>query len=147
MSIKVSHTVIGFDFGTQKIGVASGQSLTGGGAPLAALLCPHQQIPWPTIEALLKEWAPDTLVVGLPLNMDDSESGLSSRARRFARQLSGRFNIPAVMTDERLSTREARELLDQQTGGKAKRGPDPRVDSIAAALIVETYFREGGTTP
>lgn len=139
--------MIGFDFGTQKIGVASGQSLTGNGSPLPALLCPHQQIPWPAIEALLTEWQPDTLVVGLPLNMDDTESELSRRARRFARQLGGRFNIPAVMTDERLSTREAREQLEQQTGGKAKRGPDLRVDSIAAALIIETYFREGGTTP
>lgn len=147
MSINPSGTVIGFDFGTQKIGVASGQSLTGSGSPLPALLCPHQQIPWPAIEALLTEWSPDTLVVGLPLNMDDTESELSRRARRFARQLGGRFNIPAVMTDERLSTREAREQLEQQTGGKAKRGPDPRVDSIAAALIIETYFREGGTAP
>lgn len=139
--------MVGFDFGTQKIGVACGQSLTGSGSPLTALLCPHQQIPWPAIEALLKEWAPDTLVVGLPLNMDDSESELSRRARRFARQLGGRFNIPAVMTDERLSTREAREQLSQQTTGKAKRGPDLRVDSLAAALIVETYFREGGAPP
>lgn len=142
----MSSTVIGFDFGTKKIGVASGQSLTGSGSPLAPLLCPHQQIPWDAIGALLKEWTPDRLIVGLPLNMDGSESELSRRARRFARQLSGRFTIPAVMVDERLSTREAREQLEQHTG-KTQRGPDARIDSLAAALIIESFFSDGGQTP
>lgn len=137
------NTVLGFDFGTQKIGAASGQSLTGSGSPLPALRCPQQQIPWQTIEALIQEWQPQTLIVGLPLHMDGSESELSAQARRFGRRLNGRYGVPVMMVDERLTTREAREQL----GGKAKHGPDPRVDSLAAALIIESFFSEGGTPP
>lgn len=139
----MSSTVLGFDFGHKKIGVASGQSLTGTGTPLQALVSRQQQPDWGAIEALIMEWSPDAVIVGLPLNMDDSESELSTRARRFGRQLSGRFNVPVWMVDERLSTREAREQL----GGRAKKGPDPRVDSLAAALIIETYFSDGGIAP
>lgn len=136
-------TVLGFDFGTRKIGLATGQSLTGGASPLNALPCPRQSPDWAAIEALIREWQPDALVVGLPLNMDDSESELSQRARRFARRLEGRFGKPAWLVDERLSTREARERLGDDYRG----GADPRVDSMAAALIIETFFRQGGTRP
>lgn len=115
----------------------------GSGSPLPALLSRQEKPDWGSIEALIMEWSPDALIVGLPLNMDGTESELSARARRFARQLNGRFNLPVWMVDERLSTREARAQL----GDKAKRGPDPRVDSIAAALIIETYFTDGGLTP
>ena len=139
----MSSTVLGFDFGHKKIGVASGQSLTGTASPLPALISRQQQPDWGGIEALIMEWQPDALIVGLPLNMDDSESELSARARRFGRQLNGRFGVTVWMVDERLSTREARE----QMGSRAKKGPDPRVDSLAAALIIETWFSEGGVAP
>lgn len=139
----MSTSVLGFDFGTQKIGVASGQSLTGTGSPLPALRCRDQAPDWAAIEALIREWQPDALVVGLPLNMDDSESPLSQQARRFARRLNGRFGKPVWMVDERLSTRDARERMGDQYRG----GADPRVDSLAAALIIETYFSEGGVAP
>lgn len=134
------ETVIGFDFGTRKIGVAAGQALTGSATPLEAVRQNDSKPDWEHIAGLLGEWRPDTLVVGLPLNMDGSESELSRRARRFARQLEGRFQLPVFVVDERLSTREARERL----GGKARRGPDPRVDSVAAVLIIESFFNEGG---
>lgn len=136
-------TVLAFDFGTRKIGVASGQSITATGTPLAALLCRQQAPDFDGIAALLKEWQPDALVVGLPLNMDGSESELSERARRFARQLEGRFNKPVFLVDERLSTREARERMGDQYRG----GPDDRVDSMAAVLMIESYFQEGGERP
>ena len=139
----LSSSVLGFDFGHKKIGVATGQSLTGNGSPLPALPSRQEKPDWGSIEALIKEWSPDALVVGLPLNMDDTESELSARARRFARQLNGRFHLPVWMVDERLSIREARAQL----GDNAKRGPDSRVDSIAATLIIETYFTDGGLTP
>ena len=135
--------VLGFDFGTRKIGVASGQSLTGNAAPLAALRCRNQAPDFDAIGKLLDEWQPDALVVGLPLNMDGSESDSSSRARRFARQLEGRFNKTAWLVDERLSTREARDRLGDQYRG----GADERVDSMAAVLLVESFFREGGQRP
>lgn len=137
------RSVLAFDFGTRKIGIASGQSVTGSGSPLPAIPCRQQQPDWAAIEAVIREWRPDTLVVGLPLNMDDSESELSTRARRFARQLNGRFNLPVFMVDERLSTREARDRLGDDYRG----GPDARVDSLAAVLMIESFFSSGGTTP
>jgi putative holliday junction resolvase len=136
-------TILGFDYGSKKIGVACGQSLTGTANPLTALVS-HGGVPdWGVIEKLIAEWQPSAFVVGLPLNMDDSESESSERARRFARQLHGRFAKPVWMVDERLSTREAR----QQLGNRQKRGPDPRVDSLAAVMMIESYFRDGGTPP
>lgn len=137
------QSLLAFDYGTRKIGVASGQSLTGSGSALPAIPCRQQQPDWDAIEAAIKEWSPDTLVVGLPLNMDDSESDLSTRARRFARQLHGRFNLPVFMVDERLSTREARDRM----GSDYKGGADPRVDSLAAVLMIESFFSSGGTAP
>ena len=139
----MSETALAFDFGTRKIGVASGQTITATGTPLPALACRQQKPDFEAIAALLSEWQPDHLVVGLPLNMDGSESESSDRARRFARQLHGRFGISTWMVDERLSTREAR----QQMGASYKGGPDERVDSMAAVLIIESWFREGGQRP
>lgn len=137
------RSVLAFDFGTRKIGIASGQSVTGSGSALPAIPCRQEKPDWAAIEAVIREWRPDTLVVGLPLNMDDSESELSTRARRFARQLNGRFNLPVFMVDERLSTREARDRLGDDYRG----GPDARVDSLAAVLMIESFFSSGGTTP
>jgi len=136
------ETVLGFDYGTRKIGVACGQSLTGTANPLAALNSRDGAPNWAAIEQLINEWQPDSIVVGLPLNMDDSESESSQRARRFARQLHGRFRKTVWMVDERLSTREARDQLGSRT-----RGPDPRVDSLAAVLMIESYFNDGGVQP
>ena len=131
-------TLIAFDHGTQKIGVTSGNAITGTATPLPALPCRDGQTEWDQMTALLEEWRPESLVVGLPLNMDGSESESSQRARKFARRLHGRFGIRVWMIDERLSTREARE----RTG---TRRADPRVDSMAAAVIAEGYL--GGATP
>ena len=136
-------TVLAFDYGTRKIGVASGQSVTGSGSPLAAIACRQQAPDFDQIARLLEEWRPDALVVGLPLNMDGSESETSQRARRFARQLEGRFGRPVYLVDERLSTREARDRMGDQYRG----GPDERVDSLAAVLMIESYFQEGGERP
>lgn len=136
------ETMLGFDFGSKKIGVACGQSLTGTANPLPAIANRDGVPDWPVIEKLVQEWQPSGFVIGLPLNMDDSESETSGKARRFARQLHGRFGKPAWLVDERLSTREARDQL----GSRKKRGPDPRVDSLAAVLMIESYFRDGGIT-
>jgi putative Holliday junction resolvase len=125
--------ILAFDYGTKKLGVASGNSLIGTASPLAPLPCPGGQPDWSRIAALLDEWRPDCVVVGLPLNMDGSESPSSARARQFARRLHGRFGARVWMIDERLSTREARE----RTG---TRGPDPKVDSMAAVVIAEGYL-------
>ncbi|EKF72935.1 endonuclease, Holliday junction resolvase [Alcanivorax hongdengensis A-11-3] len=130
--------LLAFDYGTKKIGVASGNALLGSASPLPALPCKNVQPDWDKVTALIEEWQPEVLVVGLPLNMDGSESELCQRARKFARRLQGRFGKPVWMVDERLSTREARE----RTG---IHHADPKVDSMAAVVIAEGYL--GGSEP
>lgn len=125
--------LLAFDYGSKKIGVASGNGVIDTASPLPALSCRDGQPDWDRVEALLREWRPALVVVGLPLNMDGTESPSSVRARKFARRLHGRFGLPVVMVDERLSTREARA----RTG---RRGPDPKVDSMAAVVIAEGYL-------
>ena len=129
--------ILAFDYGTHKIGVASGNSLLGTATPLKALPCKNTQPNWDDIAALLKEWEPEGLVVGLPLNMDGSESESTARAKKFANRLKGRFGMKVWLVDERLSTREARE----RTG---IRQADSRVDSMAAVIIAEGFLSEGG---
>lgn len=132
-------TVLAFDFGTQKIGVASGQSLTASGTAQPALPCRDGIPDWHQMAALMATWQPAVLVVGLPLNMDGSDSELARRARKFANRLKGRYGRPVALVDERLSTREAR----QRMGDAYRGGPDPRVDSLAAVILIESYFNDG----
>ena len=131
--------LLGFDYGTKQIGVAVGQAITGQARELCVLKAQNGVPDWQKVEALIKEWQPDAIVVGLPLNMDGSESEFCTRARRFARRLHARSGKPVTMVDERLSTAEA----------KAEAGP-PRdyrrhsVDGRAAALILGTWLSDPG---
>lgn len=132
-------SVLAFDFGTQYIGVATGQSITQTASPLAALKAKDGQPNWEQVAELLKQWQPQLLLVGLPLNMDGSASELSRRARRFAGRLQGRFGLTVQLIDERLTTREAREQLGHHYRGEK----DSKVDSVAATLLIESYFNDG----
>jgi putative Holliday junction resolvase len=129
--------VLAFDYGTRHIGVAVGQNITGTAAPLAALAARDGVPRWEQIEALINEWQPQRLVVGLPLNMDDSESELAARARKFANRLHGRFGLPVALWDERLSSFEARGAFLER-GRRDFR--ESGVDSLSAALILESWF-------
>jgi len=132
--------VLGFDYGTQKIGVAVGQVITGGARELCVIKASDGVPNWQTIEQLLSEWRPDALIVGLPLNMDGSPSELSGRAEKFARRLHGRFNLPVHLHDERLSSFAARgERLGQSPSRKSR---DKPIDALAAALIVEGFLEQ-----
>lgn len=135
----MSHmTLLAFDFGTKSIGVAIGQQLTGTARPLAALKAQDGTPDWNKIEALLKEWEPDRVVVGLPLNMDGTEQPLTARARRFANRIHGRFGVQVDLHDERLSTVEARAELFERGGFRAlSKGS---VDSLSAVIILESWF-------
>ncbi len=128
-----------FDYGTRQIGVAVGQTLTGSAEPLVNLRARDGIPDWDQIGKLIKEWKPDILIVGLPLNMDGSDSEMSARASKFARRLEGRFQLPAQCIDERLSTFEAKQQLRDQrrTPGSYRDNP---VDSLAAALLLETWL-------
>ncbi|CCG86041.1 Holliday junction resolvase RuvX [Erwinia piriflorinigrans] len=133
-----SQTFLSFDFGTKSIGVAIGQQLTGTARPLNALKANDGIPDWNRIEALLKEWQPERVVVGLPLNMDGSEQPLTTRARKFANRLHGRFGVQVDLHDERLSTVEARAELFERGGFRAlSKG---NVDSLSAVIILESWF-------
>lgn len=133
------HLIMAFDFGTQKMGMAVGQSLIESANPLP-LFPMKDGIPvWDDLLKIVKQYQPTLFLVGLPLNMDDSESELSARARKFARRLRHQTNIETLMVDERLTTREARDELDHyQAQGRAKK---LSADSIAAALFIESWYR------
>lgn len=134
-----AECVVAFDYGTRFIGVAVGQSVTRTASPLAAIPAKDGTPDWNRIEALLKEWQPQRLVVGLPLNMDGTPSDMSQRAEKFARRLHGRFGLPVEMCDERLSSFEARgEMLAQDRGNRDFR--ERGVDSLSARLILEDWF-------
>jgi putative Holliday junction resolvase len=130
--------VLGFDFGTKRIGVASAQAITGTASPLPPVPARDGIPDWAKLDALLAEWTPEALIVGLPLNMDDSESELSHLARKFARRLVARYRLPVFLCDERLSSHSARGLLmDVQ---ERRRGSLPSLDSTAAVLIAESWL-------
>ena len=131
------EVLLGFDYGTHKIGVAVGQPLTGTASPLETLGLVRQKPDWERIARLLKEWNPQALIVGHPFEMTGREADNAAGAKRFARQLHGRFHLPVHMADERLTSREAWARLGTEAG------KDPtKVDSYAAKLILETWFNE-----
>lgn len=120
--------VLAFDFGLRHIGVGVGQSVTQTASPLTTLRATDGRPHWADITRLIDEWRPTALLVGLPVNMDDSESEMSLRARDFGDELARRYTPPVEMVDERLSTRAAQEI-------------DPsRGHEIAAVLIAETWL-------
>ncbi len=127
--------LLGFDYGLKQIGVASGQTLTSSATGLTILKAVDGIPNWSQVEKLLTEWDPDLVVVGLPLNMDDSESELSGRARKFARRLQGRFAVEVEMVDERLTSREAKSM------GREQGNQDlTKIDHVAAALILQSWL-------
>lgn len=131
-------TALGFDFGTRRIGLAFGQRLTGTASPVDPITARDGIPDWNQLEQLLNLWQPDCLVVGIPFNMDGSVSEMARRSRKFANRLHERFNIPCFIIDERLSTREAKQI-HHQAGGSQHYRKDP-VDSIAARLILEDWL-------
>ncbi len=139
---KPIHTVLAFDFGLRQIGVAVGNCLLQTTQPLAIVRARNGQPDWQVLEQLVAEWQPDLIVVGDPINMDDSVGESAQRARKFGRRLHGRFGTPISMTDERLSSFEAKQTQrDLGHRGDYKKNP---VDSIAAELILQTWLRESG---
>ncbi len=131
--------MLGFDYGLARIGVATGQTLTGTASPLVALKA-NDGIPvWDDVERLLNEWKPDALVVGLPLHADGTESEMAIRAKKFGQRLHGRYGLPVHYIDEFESTREARDL----TGYRGKAGDQGgTLDTAAACVILERFLGE-----
>jgi putative Holliday junction resolvase len=128
MHSKAPATVLGFDFGIKRIGVAMGNTMIGQASPLAVVSAIDNATRFARIRALIDQWTPSQLVVGLPLHPDGAEHEMTARCRRFANQLHGRFGIPVELVDERYSS----AVLS------AKRGEV--IDDRAAAIILQQYF-------
>lgn len=126
-------TVLGFDYGLRYIGVAVGQTITGTATPVGTVERRGTHPDWDALGQLIATWQPHAFVVGDPLNMDGTEQTMTRAARRFARQLEGRFHLTTHLSDERLSTFEARERL----GERKYTGRD---HPIAAQVILETWL-------
>ncbi len=133
--------LLGFDFGTRRIGVAVGNAVTGSARALAAL--PHANGPnWAAIARLVAEWRPTALVVGLPLTAAGDSQAMTASARAFIAELGRRFNQPVHAADERFSTIEAVERLRhaRATGNRRKRLTKGDTDAMAAQIILEDWL-------
>ena len=134
------RSVLAFDFGLAQIGVAVGNTLLRSTQPLAILRAREGIPDWQALEQLVRDWQPDLLLVGDPLNMDGSDSELCERARKFARRLHGRLGLPVTMVDERLTSFEAKQVSREQGHrGDYKRRP---IDSQAAELVLQSWLND-----
>ncbi|MDC0611117.1 Holliday junction resolvase RuvX [Vibrio sp.] len=135
----MSRTIMAFDFGTKSIGSAIGQEITGTASPLKAFKATDGIPNWDDIEKQIKEWQPNLIVVGLPMDLHGkSLETITPKAKKFANRLHGRFGIEVELHDERLSTTEARAELFTHGGFKAlKKG---NIDCQSAVVILESWF-------
>ena len=132
-----SGTLIGFDFGERRIGVAVGETGTGIANPLRAIDAAANDERFREIEKLVNEWRPAGFVVGRPRHADDSEHAVAKLAEKFALRLAARYHVPVVMVDETLSSASAEESLRGSRAGAKKKGD---VDAVAAAIILQSYL-------
>jgi putative Holliday junction resolvase len=135
-------TVLAFDFGTRRIGVAVGNTLTRVAQPLTTIDLHRDDERFAAISTLLKEWQPDVLVVGIPVHADGAAHATTARAQQFAQELAGRFHLPVEAADERWTTQLAQTALDEAgTGGR--KGREVR-DQVAAQMILQGWLDERG---
>lgn len=131
-------TALGFDFGERRLGIAVGEHLLGIAHPLATIDNESNEVRFEAIAQLIAEWHPSVLVVGLPMSLDGEPHELTRLCQKFARRLDGRFGLPVVMVDERLTSSEASQSLQQ--GGISGRKQKPLLDQVAAQHILQSYF-------
>jgi putative Holliday junction resolvase len=138
------RVVMSFDFGHRRIGVACGDTVSRTAAPLDAVPAGSGGPRWPSIDALLREWQPALIVVGLPYNVDGSDSSMTQAAREFAAELERRCGLQVVLVDERYSSREAEARLKsaRESGLRRRRVAKADVDAAAACVILERWFTE-----
>lgn len=134
--MSTANTFLGFDYGRKRIGIAVGQDITCSANPVTTLNAKNGKPDWASINQLIKEWEPQALVVGLPLNLDGSEHTITKAAQRFGNQLHGRYNLPVHMVDERLTSVEAKHWVSRQGASFQK----DDIDKYAAKLILEAWL-------
>ncbi len=133
-------TLLAFDFGEKRIGVAIGNTLLRNAKPLTTIDDERTDVRFARIAALLSEWQPSALIVGLPCNDDGTPHELTARCRRFANRLKGRFNLPTILVDERYTSLSASAQLDEE--GIHGRKQKTLIDQYAAQQILQAYFDE-----
>lgn len=143
--IRADGTVLGFDVGARRIGVAIGSAFGHGARALAVIDVHGGQIDWASVDRLHKEWRPDGLVVGDPMTLDGGDQPIRARARTFAAELKTRYGLPVVMVDERASSIEAAQRFAvDRAQGRRRRRDAVALDAVAAAVIVERWFAAPG---
>jgi len=143
-SRRATGTVLAFDFGEKFTGVAVGESSVGVAHPLGLIAAEGNAARMEKAVALVAEWKPGFLVVGLPLSMDGTEHELTRRCRRFAHQLEARFRLPVRLVDERLSSAAAEEAL--RAVGKGGRKHKLHAHQVSAQIILQSYFDDPGSS-
>lgn len=140
-----SGSLLAVDFGLRRIGLAIGTPLTGTATPLTTVSASQGEPEWQMLDAAVNEWSPELLVLGLPYNSDGSESEMTGRVRKFAETLRERYNLQVKLMDERYTSAEAETILKQQrrSGVRNKRIKKEDIDSMAAAIIAESWMRAG----
>ena len=141
---RAARLVLAFDFGLRRIGVACGDTLSRSAKPLEAVPAGPAGPQWPRIEALVREWQPGLAVVGLPYNVDGSESGMTAAARAFAAELGARSGLAVELVDERYSSLEAESMLRdaRESGARRRRVARADIDAAAACVILERWITE-----
>ena len=144
-AIRADGTVLGFDAGQRRIGVAVGSAFGAGARPVAVVDVHGGGPDWRQVERLVREWRPDGLVVGDPMTLDGGDQPIRRFAQGFARELAARFRLPVVMVDERNSSQEAaRRFAAERAEGRRKRRDAELLDAVAAAVIVERWLSSPG---
>jgi putative Holliday junction resolvase len=136
--------VLAFDFGLRRIGVACGDTLSRSASALQAIASRAGGPDWEAIGVLMRDWQPSMAVVGLPYNVDGSDSGMTGAARKFAAELAERFELEVVLVDERYSSLEAEARLKsaRESGLRRRRVAKTDIDAAAACVILERWFTE-----
>lgn len=144
---RAEQTILAFDFGLRRIGIAVGEALIGSARALVTIRgdCPGPD--WPAIDALLAEWSPGLLVVGRPVHADGSESPMSEAATAFAAELAARSGREVSLVDERLSSSEARDRVrrERRSGERRRRVRREEIDALAAEVILRDYMNQDRT--
>jgi putative holliday junction resolvase len=129
---------LGIDFGMRRIGIASGQKITGTATPLKTILAKHGVPNWLLLDKIIAEWNPVALVVGVPKDLEGNEQWVANAARKFIRRLRNRYKIDVYEANEQLTTKSAKEKVFAAGGYKALQKEE--LDSIAAKLILEGWL-------
>ncbi|AEG31098.1 Holliday junction resolvase RuvX [Thiomicrospira cyclica] len=139
---ELSGSILGFDYGLARIGVAVGQTISDTASPLCVLRNQDGQVDWKDISLLIQEWQPVGLVVGLPLRLNGDEQAFTQNARKFAQRLGGRYNLPVFLIEEQLSSIAAEQRLQvtDKTAKKSRNNRDMLLDAHAAQILLSNWL-------